>query len=145
MNMLGIIIAIISGALMSIQGVFNTSLNKQTNLWFANMYIQISAFIVCLIMYLVTNSKGNIRMLLDVKNKYILLGGVIGAFITVTVVKSISELGTAKAIMIIIISQMVVAYLIELFGLFGSKSARFEMKNLLAIVIIIVGIVIFKS
>ena len=28
---------------------FNTSLNKQTNLWFANMYIQISAFIVCLI------------------------------------------------------------------------------------------------
>lgn len=142
--MLGIIIAIISGALMSIQGVFNTSLNKQTNLWFANMYIQISAFIVCLIMWLMTNSKGNIRMLLDVKNKYVLLGGVIGAFITVTVVKSISELGTARAIMIIIISQMVVAYLIELFGLFGSKSTRFEMKNLLAIVIIIVGIVIFK-
>ena len=143
--MLGIIIAIISGALMSVQGVFNTSLNKQTNLWFANMYIQISAFIICLIMWLVTNSKGSIGMLLGVKNKYVLLGGVLGAFITVTVVESISRLGTAKAIMIIIIAQMVVAYLIELFGLFGSKSARFELKNLLAIIIIIVGIVIFKS
>ena len=69
---ISIILAIVSGVSMTIQGVFNTSLNKQTNLWFANMYIQISAFIVCLIMYLVTNSKGNIRMLLDVKNKYIL-------------------------------------------------------------------------
>lgn len=31
--MWGIILALISGALMSIQGVFNTEVTKQTSLW----------------------------------------------------------------------------------------------------------------
>ena len=46
--MLGIIIAIVSGALMSIQGVFNTNFTKQTNVWFANSFIQMSAFLMCI-------------------------------------------------------------------------------------------------
>ena len=33
--MLGFIIAIISGALMSIQGVWNTGVTKQTSVWLA--------------------------------------------------------------------------------------------------------------
>ena len=31
--MIGILIALISGALMSIQGVFNTEVTKQTSIW----------------------------------------------------------------------------------------------------------------
>ena len=31
--MIGIIIAILSGAMMSIQGVFNTGVTKQTSIW----------------------------------------------------------------------------------------------------------------
>ena len=31
--MFGIMIALLSGALMSIQGVFNTGVTKQTSLW----------------------------------------------------------------------------------------------------------------
>ncbi len=142
--MIGIIIAIISGALMSIQGVFNTSLNKQTNLWFSNMYIQITAFLMCLIMWIVTKSSFDIKGLVAVKNKYILLGGIIGAFITMTVISSISKLGTSKAIMVIIISQMVVAYIIELFGLFGSEKVAFELKKLIGVIITLVGIYVFK-
>lgn len=143
--MLGILIAIISGALMSIQGVFNTSLNKQTNLWFSNMFVQITAFIMCLIMWVVTKSKWDLKGLINVKNKYILLGGVIGAFITMTVISSISKLGTAKAIMIIIISQMIVAYIIELFGLFGSERSSFEFKKLFGVIVTLIGIYLFKS
>ena len=143
--MLGIIIAIISGALMSIQGVFNTNLNKQTNLWFSNMFIQITAFLVCVIMWLVTKSKWELKELLNVKNKYILLGGIIGAFITMTVIASISKLGTAKAIMIIIISQMIVAYVIELFGLFGTERASWEFKKLIGVIVTLIGIYLFKT
>ena len=46
--MWGWIIALISGALMSIQGVLNTGLTKQTSLWVANSWVQGTAFIVCL-------------------------------------------------------------------------------------------------
>ena len=45
--MLGILTALLSGALMSIQGVFNTDLTKQTSLWVATGWVQITAFLVC--------------------------------------------------------------------------------------------------
>ena len=38
--MSGILIALISGALMSIQGVFNTEVTKQTSLWVSNSWVQ---------------------------------------------------------------------------------------------------------
>lgn len=45
--MWGILTALLSGALMSIQGVFNTNLTKQTSLWLATGWVQITAFLIC--------------------------------------------------------------------------------------------------
>ena len=45
--MWGIIIAAVSGALMSIQGVFNSEVTKQTSVWLAASFVQITAFVVC--------------------------------------------------------------------------------------------------
>ena len=78
------------------------------------------------------------------ENKYTLLGGVIGAFITITVIQSMGSLGPARAAMLIVISQLAVAYVIELFGLFGVEKVDFEWRRLLGMAIAIVGIVIFK-
>ena len=45
--MWGFLSALISGALMSIQGVFNTNVTKQTSLWVSTGWVQFSAFLVC--------------------------------------------------------------------------------------------------
>ena len=45
--MWGWMIALISGALMSIQGVFNTEVTKQSSLWVSTGWVQLSAFLVC--------------------------------------------------------------------------------------------------
>ena len=45
--MIGFLIALLSGALMSIQGVFNTNVTKQTSLWVSTGWVQFSAFLVC--------------------------------------------------------------------------------------------------
>ena len=45
--MVGFLIAIISGALMSVQGVFNTKLTESTSLWVANAFVQFTAFLLC--------------------------------------------------------------------------------------------------
>lgn len=142
--MLGIIIAIVSGALMSVQGVFNSNFTKQTNLWFANCIIQFSAFIMCLLIWLITKPGGNISMLYNMEDKYVLLGGIIGSFITFTVIKSMNSLGPAKAVMIIVVAQILVAYIIELCGMFGVEKAAFEMKKLFGVVIAIIGIIMFS-
>lgn len=141
--MWGWIVALISGALMSVQGVFNTEVTKQSSLWVSTGWVQLSAFFVCMLAWLFTGRE-SIGALWQVENKYTLLGGVIGAFITITVIQSMSALGPAKAAMLIVISQLAVAYAIELFGLFGVEREPFEWRKIVGMLVAIVGIVIFK-
>ena len=142
-TMWGFIVALVSGALMSIQGVFNTEVTKQTSLWVSTGWVQFSALLVCVAAWFFTGRE-SVSALWQVDNKYTLLGGVIGAFITVTVIQSMSLLGPAKAAMLIVISQLAVAYVIELFGLFGVEKAAFEWRKIMGMLIAILGIVIFK-
>ena len=140
---MGIIIALISGALMSVQGVMNTEVTKQTSLWVSAGWVQLSAFAVCVLAWLFTGRE-SVSALWQVENKYTLLGGVIGAFITITVIRSMGSLGPARAAMLIVISQLIVAYVIELLGLFGTERQPFEWRKVLGMAVAIAGIVIFK-
>ena len=141
--MLGFFAALLSGALMSIQGVFNTEVTKQTSLWVSAGWVQLSAFAVCVLAWLFTGRE-SVSALWQVENKYTLLGGVIGAFITITVIRSMGSLGPARAAMLIVISQLIVAYVIELMGMFGTERQPFEWRKVLGMAVAIVGIVILK-
>ena len=141
--MTGFIIALISGALMSIQGVLNTGVTKQTSIWVSAGWVQLTAFLTCVVLYFFTG-RGEIWGMFSIDRKYMLLGGVMGAFITYTVVRSMGSLGPAKAALIIVISQIIVAYGIELFGLFGVEKVGFEWKKLLGAVVAVIGIIIFN-
>lgn len=141
--MLGFFAALLSGALMSIQGVCNTEVTKQTSLWVSAGWVQLSAFAVCVLAWFFTGRE-SVSALWQVENKYTLLGGVIGAFITITVIRSMGSLGPARAAMLIVISQLIVAYVIELMGLFGTERQPFEWRKVLGMAVAIAGIVIFK-
>lgn len=102
--MWGMITALVSGALMSIQGVFNSAVMKQTSMWVSAGWVQISAFVVCLLMWLFTG-RGAVSGLWQIEPRYMLTGGVIGAFITYTVIKSFDALGPAKSALLIVVAQ----------------------------------------
>ena len=95
--MIGFFIALISGVLMSVQGVFNTQVTKASSIWAASAFVQLSALIVCLGAWLFTD-RSNLLQVFQVQPKYMLLGGAIGAFITYTVIRSMDMLGPAKAV-----------------------------------------------
>lgn len=142
--MWGVLIAILSGAMMSAQGVFNTGVTKQTGIWVSASFVQFTALLVCLAAWLITGRQGNFSAILKVDEKYMLLGGVLGAFITYTVIKSVDNLGPAAANMFIITAQLTVAYLIEIFGICGTQKVPFEWKKLIGLILILAGIIIFK-
>ena len=73
-----------------------------------------------------------------------LTGGVLGALITYTVIKSMGSLGPAKSALLIVISQIIVAYGIEVLGLFGVEKAGLEWKKLIGAAVAIAGIIIFR-
>ncbi len=141
--MWGFVIALISGALMSIQGVFNTAVTKQTSIWVAAGWVQLSALAACLIMWLLTGRE-EIGGLFQVEPRYMLAGGVLGALITYTVIRSVASLGPAKSALLIVVSQIIVAYAIEVMGLFGIEKTGFEWRKAIGALIAIAGIIIFR-
>ena len=141
--MIGFFIALISGALMSIQGVFNTQVTKSSSIWVASAFVQFTALLVCLAAWLVSD-RSSFAALLKVEPRYMLLGGAIGAFITYTVIKGMEMLGPARAVMLIVIAQLIVAYVIELLGLFGTEKQPLEWRKVIGMRIAVAGVVIFK-
>ena len=141
--MIGFLIALLSGALMSVQGVFNTQVTKTTGMWVSNGWVQFSAFVVCVLAWLVMG-RDSISAIGKVEPRYMLLGGVIGAGITWTVIKSMEQLGPAKAALLIVISQLIVAYFIELFGLFGVEKEPLEWRKVGGMVLALIGVAIFQ-
>lgn len=141
--MIGFFIALLSGALMSVQGVFNTQVTKTTGMWVSNAWVQLTAFAVCLAAWLIAG-RDNVMALTKVEPKYVLLGGVIGAGITLTVIKSMEQLGPAKAALLIVIAQLIVAYVIELMGLFGVEKEPLEWRKVIGMGIALIGVAIFQ-
>lgn len=141
--MFGFLIAMLSGALMSIQGVFNTQVTKTSGIWVANSFVQGTALAVCLVAWAFAD-RSSFASIGKVEPKYMLLGGAIGAVITYTVIKSMDMLGPAKAVMLIVIAQLLVAYLIELFGLFGVEKVGFDWKKAAGMAAAVLGFILFK-
>ena len=141
--MTGFLIALLSGALMSVQGVFNTQVTKTTGVWVSSGWVQLSAFAVCLAIWFFTG-RDSVGALGDVQPRYMLLGGVIGAGITWTVIRSIDALGPAKSALLIVIAQLAVSYLIQLFGLFGMDREPFSWRKLGGLLLAVAGIAVFQ-
>ncbi|MGL4797872.1 MAG: DMT family transporter [Cellulosilyticaceae bacterium] len=139
---MGQIVALVSGLLMSIQGVFNTRVQEKAGTWFTNAIVHGVGLVTSLIvlMFVRDASLEGLRQV----NKWYLLGGVLGAGIVYTVIVSITKLGPAQATMLILIAQMIGSYLIEVFGLFGTEKASFSWMKIISIGIIIIGIILFK-
>ncbi|MEA5094521.1 hypothetical protein SDC9_78395 [bioreactor metagenome] len=142
--MVGILIALLAGLLMSVQGVFNTRVMDSSNMWATNSWVHLTAFAASLSIWFFAGRE-NLLSVFNVSNKLYLFGGVIGAFITFTVIKSISSLGPANATMLILLAQLVISCLIESFGLFGIEKMCFEWSKLIGVVLMIAGIVVFNK
>lgn len=141
--MFGFLMAILAGAAMSVQGVFNTRLSDKIGLLESNVIVQGSAFILALAAVLLFGN-GSFRELSGV-NKLYLSGGGIGFIITITVMLSISKLNPTLAISTILIAQLLVAALIDAFGWFGSEKLSFGLTKYIGMALMIAGVLVFKK
>lgn len=141
-EILGMIFSAVAGALMSIQGVFNTRAGEKIGLWEINTLVQGTGFLLTLIIFLAFGD-GNFRKIVEVKKLY-LTGGLIGVFIIFTVMKGMKMLSPTYAVSIILITQLITAALIDCCGLFETEKLEFHFSKILGVIIMIVGIIVFK-
>lgn len=139
---MGFIFSIIAGAAMSIQGVMNTRLSEKIGLYESNAFVQGTAFLLSLLSVWILG-KGSFKNIADV-NKFYLLGGVLGLVITVTVMLGVGKLSPTVAISAILISQLLVAAIIDAFGLMGSEKVAFTWNKYVGMILLIGGVLLFK-
>jgi transporter family-2 protein len=142
--LIGIILALLAGLLMSVQGVFNTRLMDSSNMWTTNTWVHFTAFVTSIAVWFFAGRE-NLFSVFSVSNKLYLLGGVIGALITFTVIKSIASLGPAYATMLILLAQLVASCLIEFLGLFSTEKTCFEWSKLIGAALMVAGIIVFQK
>lgn len=140
--MSGLIFSILAGILVSIQGVFNTRVSERVGQWETTSIVHLSGFVFSLLIVLLFG-KGSIGKIGEV-NPYYLLGGVFGVIIVFSVIQGITLLGTTFAVAILLITQLLISALIDYLGLFGTQAVRFDLTKVLGLMVMILGIVIFK-
>ena len=126
---------------MSVQGVCNTGVSQSAGLWVTGTFVSATAAAVCLLAWLFTGRDGSFSALLSVRPRYLLLGGLFGAGITGTVVLAISKLGTAKAELVIVLAQLLTAYLLAVTGWLQSEREPFSWQKLLALAVSLIGVI----
>ena len=127
---------------MSVQGVMNTRLGEGIGTMHANALVQCTAAVLSLAALLF--AKDGSFAQLGQTNRLYWFGGVLGLVITVTVMLGIKKLSPTVAISVILISQLLVAALIDAFGLMDSEKTAFTWTKYAGLALMIGGVLLFK-
>lgn len=138
-SLTALLIALIAGVTMAVQGSLNSSLSEKIGLWESTWIVHlIATVIMTVILFVFRFGKGDFGQVTKVP-WYIYLGGLLGVVITLTVVMSIPKLGVAVATTAIIVGQVGTACLIDQLGLFGLEQVDFTWTKAVGIILLAAG------
>ncbi|HHX78083.1 MAG TPA: DMT family transporter [Firmicutes bacterium] len=137
-NLIALIVVLLSGLAMAVQGSLNSILSKITGLLEATMIVHIIGLSLLLVLYLLKFGKGSILNITSAP-WYTLLGGVLGVIIIYGVMYGIPKLGVAVATTGIIVGQVATALLIDHFGLFGLEKIPFSWTKGIGLILLALG------
>lgn len=137
-----ILFPVIAGFFITLQGVFTARVADKVGLWESNVIVHsMGLFLTLILLYFLGD--GNFKNINEVKPLY-LLGGFFGSIIIFTVAKSFLSLSPTFAVAILLITQLVIATIIDCNGLFGVEPVNFDVRKFIGITMMIIGIIIFK-
>ncbi len=136
-KILYLLMAAAAGSLMAIQGTFNSVLGKVIGLLEGTFSVHLLGTVTSGLLLLFLGN-GSFAKYTAVP-WFAWLGGPIGVAIIFGVAVSIPRLGVGVATTAIIGAQLLTAYLIDHFGLFGMEHIQFNLYKLLGIALIVIG------
>ena len=133
-----IIIAAIGGAAVALQGQFMGLMDKAMGTKESVFITYAGGGLVAGILMLAFRG-GNLKAWQSVP-WYALISGVVGLVIVGTIGYTVPRLGLTKAFTIIIAAQLIVAALLDHFGLLGAATRPLDLSRLVGIGILVLGV-----
>ncbi|MEW6227631.1 MAG: DMT family transporter [Bacillota bacterium] len=138
-KVLALLIALVAGVSMAVQGSMNTRLGKVVGQWEAIFVVHVVGLVgVSVLLFVLQIGRGDLGRITK-GPWYAPLGGLIGVLIVWGVVASIPKLGVAVATTSIIVGQVLTALLIDHFGLFGLRAIPFTWLKGLGLLLLAAG------
>ncbi|MCO7174973.1 DMT family transporter [Sporolactobacillus kofuensis] len=140
--MKGFFYAFIGGACITFQSVANSTISRDIGTWQAPTITQFTGFIVALLIFMVVRD-GKISDFKNVKPLY-LVSGAFAALIISGEVTAIHHIGVTLSVAILLIAQLLLTFLVDLFGWFGIERKPMHVPQFLGIGLMILGVIILK-
>lgn len=145
MKITWIIIALLSGAFLPLQGGLNSRLGKTIE---SPVYASLFSFAVgaiTLIAYCFITKQHAQWPALKTAPVYLWVGGVLGAFYVTAIIFTFSRLGPALTFGLVIAGQMVMSVLLDHFNVLVSQQHPVNAWKVIGIALIISGVIIIRK
>jgi len=133
---------ILAGICITLQVVFNTRVSGKIGFWETSVIVHATGLVLAVIFLLLWGG-GGFKKVSEVNPLYY-LGGCIGVIIIFSVMKSVTSYGPTFSLGVILVSQLIVATLIDTFGWFDTARVSMDFTKPLGIAVMILGIILFK-
>lgn len=140
---LGLLLALIAGSLVSLQNVFNSKVNERAGTWATTALVLGMGFLASLTIGLFFEGKHLFS--LSHMQVWYWFSGMIGVGVVVCLVQGVRLLGPTFAISIVLSSQLGFAFLWDSLGWLGLTKVPFTFKQLIGVLVIACGILVFKT
>ena len=139
---LGILLAIVAGAFIGLQNIFNRHLNEHVSSWFATTFVLLTGSIASLIIGLLLNG-ADIFDISGMKAGYWFFG-LVGVGVIYSMITAMKRLGPTKTVLISIIAQLTFSLIFDVTGFLTLPKVDLKWEDIVGVVLIIIGVVVFN-
>ncbi|QJC52095.1 DMT family transporter [Paenibacillus albicereus] len=140
--MTGIIWALASGLLLSLQNLFNSNVERKAGMWTTTTLVLGMGFAAAFLLGLAAEGAALFR--LGGMEPWFAFSGLIGIGVVTCMVQGIKRLGPTFAVSLALCSQLAFAMLWDSMGWLGLERVPLEPSRLAGVLLLAAGIVLFK-
>ena len=138
--------ALFAGSLLPIQAALNSKMGKAINNPIAAAFISFAVGSIALFCYLVvTKQSFNLGIAYKEAPWYAWLGGVLGTFYVAGSIMILPRLGVALTFSLVIVGQLLIALIMDHYGLLGVAVKSINLYRILGVICLITGVILIRK
>lgn len=138
---MGLLFAVLSGTFIALQGIFNAKLGYAVGAWMSVTVVHLVGLVLALLIY--AFKRDAVMTAFRRVPWYYSLGGLFGVFVVFGELTAIQQLGVTWAICVLLVAQLIGAFLIDVNGWFGVKRKPLNQGQLTGLALMVAGIGIY--
>lgn len=140
----GLFFSILAGIVIAAQSVFSARLGENVGFYGANFLIHGTGFLLAmLLLFLFGKGELSLNSLKELNPLYA-TAGFIGVVIIFSIAQGVSKLGASRGVLIIVITQIIVALVINIGGWFEEEALNLSPAKGVGLLLMISGIIIYQ-